>query len=139
MKDFYEELLNWYYQNRRELPWREDPAPYHVWLSEIMLQQTRVEAAREYYLRFLNRLPDVSSLAEASEDTCLKLWEGLGYYSRVRNMKRAATEVMEKFGGHHSKYFSGIDSDSRGSDRIHQLQLPLLHSEREYRQWTGIF
>ncbi len=92
-------MLDWYLENQRELPWREDPTPYHVWLSEIMLQQTRVEAAREYYLRFLNRLPDVSSLAEASEDTCLKLWEGLGYYSRVRNMKRAASEVMEKFGG----------------------------------------
>ena len=99
MKDFYEKLSDWYLENQRELPWREDPTPYHVWLSEIMLQQTRVEAAREYYLRFLNRLPDVSSLAEASEDTCLKLWEGLGYYSRVRNMKRAASEVMEKFGG----------------------------------------
>ena len=99
MKDFYEKLLDWYLENQRELPWREDPTPYHVWLSEIMLQQTRVEAAREYYLRFLNRLPDVRSLAEASEDTCLKLWEGLGYYSRVRNMKRAASEVMEKFGG----------------------------------------
>ena len=73
MKDFYEKLLDWYLENQRELPWREDPTPYHVWLSEIMLQQTRVEAAREYYLRFLNRLPDVSSLAEASEDTCLKL------------------------------------------------------------------
>ena len=99
MKDFYEKLSDWYLENQRELPWREDPTPYHVWLSEIMLQQTRVEAAREYYLRFLNRLPDVRSLAEASEDTCLKLWEGLGYYSRVRNMKRAASEVMEKFGG----------------------------------------
>lgn len=99
MKIFYEELLNWYYQNRRELPWREDPAPYHVWLSEIMLQQTRVEAAKGYYIRFLNSLPDIASLADSSEETCLKLWEGLGYYSRVRNLKRAAEEVMKSFGG----------------------------------------
>ena len=97
MKIFYEELLNWYYQNRRELPWREDPAPYHVWLSEIMLQQTRVEAAKGYYIRFLNSLPDIASLADSSEETCLKLWEGLGYYSRVRNLKRAAEEVMKSF------------------------------------------
>ena len=95
MKVFYEELLNWYSRNRRELPWREDPSPYHVWLSEIMLQQTRVEAVKGYYQRFLNTLPDVGSLAEAPEDTCLKLWEGLGYYSRVRNLKKAADEVME--------------------------------------------
>ena len=99
MKIFYEELLNWYYQNRRELPWREDPAPYHVWLSEIMLQQTRVEAAKGYYIRFLNSLPDIASLADSSEETCLKLWEGMGYYSRVRNLKRAAEVVMKSFGG----------------------------------------
>ena len=99
MKVFYEELLNWYDQNRRELPWREDPSPYHVWLSEIMLQQTRVEAVKGYYLRFLGSLPDIDSLAGASEETCLKLWEGLGYYSRVRNLKKAAEEVVENFGG----------------------------------------
>ena len=99
MKVFYEELLNWYFRNRRELPWREDPSPYRVWLSEIMLQQTRVEAVKGYYQRFLNTLPDVGSLAEAPEDTCLKLWEGLGYYSRVRNLKKAAEEVMENYKG----------------------------------------
>ena len=99
MKVFYEELLNWYSQNRRVLPWREDPSPYHVWLSEIMLQQTRVEAVKEYYRRFLDNLPDVASLAEAPEELCLKLWEGLGYYSRVRNLKKAAVEVMENRGG----------------------------------------
>ena len=99
MKVFYEELLNWYSQNRRVLPWREDPSPYHVWLSEIMLQQTRVEAVKGYYRRFLDSLPDVASLAEAPEELCLKLWEGLGYYSRVRNLKKAAVEVMEYRGG----------------------------------------
>ena len=99
MSNFSDELLNWYHNNRRTLPWREDPTPYHVWLSEIMLQQTRVEAAKGYYFRFLETLPDVSSLAQASEDTCLKLWEGLGYYSRVRNLMKAAREVMDRCGG----------------------------------------
>ena len=72
-------LLTWYHENRRILPWREDPTPYHVWLSEIMLQQTRVEAVKEYYARFLSALPDISSLAAAPEDQVMKLWEGLGY------------------------------------------------------------
>ena len=99
MRGFSEELLNWYQNNRRILPWREDPTPYHVWLSEIMLQQTRVEAVKGYYSRFLETLPDVASLAEASEDTCLKLWEGLGYYSRVRNLQKAARELMDRCGG----------------------------------------
>ena len=93
------ELLNWYHQNRRILPWREDPTPYHVWLSEIMLQQTRVEAGKAYYLRFLETLPDIASLAAAPEDVYLKLWEGLGYYSRVRNLHKAAVMIMEKYGG----------------------------------------
>ena len=92
-------LLSWYDRERRILPWREDPSPYHVWISEIMLQQTRVEAVKRYYERFLERLPDIKSLAEAEEDTYLKLWEGLGYYSRVRNLHRAAVRVMEDYGG----------------------------------------
>ena len=99
MNDFSAELLNWYEQNRRILPWREDPSPYHVWLSEIMLQQTRVEAVRKYYQRFLEKLPDIRSLAEASEDTYLKLWEGLGYYSRVRNLHKAASVIMTDYDG----------------------------------------
>ena len=92
-------LLCWYDENRRVLPWREDPTPYHVWLSEIMLQQTRVEAVRGYYDRFLKVLPDIASLAAADEDTYLKLWEGLGYYSRVRNLHKGAVTVMEEYGG----------------------------------------
>ena len=92
-------LLTWFAKNARILPWRRDPSPYHVWLSEIMLQQTRVEAVKEYYLRFLSVLPDIPSLAAAEEDTFLKLWEGLGYYSRVRNLHRAALVVMEEHGG----------------------------------------
>ncbi|MGX8688012.1 MAG: A/G-specific adenine glycosylase, partial [bacterium] len=92
-------LLDWYDRERRILPWREDPSPYHVWISEIMLQQTRVEAVKRYYERFLERLPDIRSLAEAEEDTYLKLWEGLGYYSRVRNLHKAAVMVMEEMEG----------------------------------------
>lgn len=94
-----QELLIWYDRNRRILPWREDPTPYHVWLSEIMLQQTRVEAVRAYYQRFLEALPDIAALAAAPEDVYLKLWEGLGYYTRVRNLHKAAVIIMEKYGG----------------------------------------
>ncbi len=92
-------LLKWYDTSRRILPWREDPTPYHVWLSEIMLQQTRVEAVMEYYRRFLSELPDVEALAAAPEEQYLKLWEGLGYYSRIRNMHKAAVRIMEDYGG----------------------------------------
>ena len=92
-------LLAWYDHNRRILPWREDPTPYHVWLSEIMLQQTRVDAVISYYLRFLEVLPDTESLAAVPEETLLKLWEGLGYYSRARNLKKAAQQIMTEYGG----------------------------------------
>ena len=92
-------LCGWYQKNKRVLPWRQDPSPYHVWISEIMLQQTRVEAVIRYYERFLQRLPDTASLAECPDDVLLKLWEGLGYYSRARNLKKAARVVMEQYGG----------------------------------------
>ena len=92
-------LVEWYRENKRELPWRKHPDAYRVWVSEIMLQQTRVEAVKPYYKRFLATLPDVKALAEASEDVLLKLWEGLGYYNRVRNMQKAARTIMEKYGG----------------------------------------
>lgn len=92
-------LLAWYEENRRALPWRESRDAYRVWISEIMLQQTRVEAVRGYYARFMQALPSVRALAQADEQTYLKLWEGLGYYSRVRNLHRAAVEVCERFGG----------------------------------------
>ncbi len=94
-----EPLLAWYDTHRRILPWREDPTPYHVWVSEIMLQQTRVEAVKPYYRRFMEALPDIPSLADASEERLLKLWEGLGYYSRVRNLQAAARQIMELYGG----------------------------------------
>ena len=77
-------LLTWYDKSRRSLPWREEPTPYRVWVSEIMLQQTRVEAVKPYFARFMERLPDIEALAEVDDDELLKLWEGLGYYSRAR-------------------------------------------------------
>ena len=92
-------LLSWYEENARALPWRETRDPYRIWVSEIMLQQTRVEAVIPYYHRFLTALPDVRSLAEAPEEQILKLWEGLGYYSRVRNMQKAAKVIMCQHGG----------------------------------------
>ena len=92
-------LLPWYQENKRDLPWRKDSLPYHVWLSEIMLQQTRVEAVKGYYIRFLQELPTISDLANCDDDTLHKLWEGLGYYSRVRNLKKAAKVVAEHYGG----------------------------------------
>lgn len=92
-------LLAWYDSGRRILPWREEPTPYHVWVSEIMLQQTRVEAVKPYYDRFMKALPDIEHLAEAEEEELLKLWEGLGYYNRVRNLNKAARVIMEEYGG----------------------------------------
>lgn len=92
-------LLSWYDKNRRILPWREEPTPYRVWVSEIMLQQTRVEAVKPYFERFMKQLPDIAALAQASEEELLKLWEGLGYYNRVRNLQKAAVQVMESYNG----------------------------------------
>ena len=92
-------LLHWFSHNARTLPWRENPSAYRVWVSEIMLQQTRVEAVKPYFERFIQALPDVAALALCEEERLLKLWEGLGYYNRVRNMKEAAQTVMECYDG----------------------------------------
>ena len=92
-------LLKWYDKNRRILPWREVPDPYRVWVSEIMLQQTRVEAVKPYFERFMEALPDIAALAGAGEEVLLKLWEGLGYYNRVRNLQKAAIQIQEEYGG----------------------------------------
>ena len=92
-------ILTWYDYNARILPWRSDPLPYHVWVSEIMLQQTRVEAVRGYYDRFLKELPTIVHLANATEEQISKGWEGLGYYSRVRNMQKAAKEIVAEYNG----------------------------------------
>ena len=98
--ELFEALLDWYEENKRVLPWREEVAdPYHVWVSEIMLQQTRVETVRSYYLRWMERFPTVQALAAASEEDVLKAWEGLGYYSRARNLHKAAKLLTEKCDG----------------------------------------
>ncbi len=99
LKETVEPLVEWYRNNRRDLPWRKRMNAYRVWISEIMLQQTRVEAVKPYYERFLQELPDVKALAEVPEDRLLKLWEGLGYYSRARNLKEAAIQIMERYRG----------------------------------------
>lgn len=99
LKQIVKPLLSWYDGHARVLPWRENRHPYRVWVSEIMLQQTRVEAVKPFFERFVKELPDVKSLAECPEDELLKLWEGLGYYNRVRNMQKAARTVMEQYGG----------------------------------------
>lgn len=92
-------LLGWYSDHFRSLPWRVDATPYHVWISEIMLQQTRIEAVLPYYARFIDALPDVFALADVSEDALMKLWEGLGYYSRARNLQKAARQIVEQYEG----------------------------------------
>lgn len=92
-------LLAWYDKNKRDLPWRHTSDAYPIWISEIMLQQTRVESVRGYWQRFLAELPTVQSLADVEEDRLLKLWEGLGYYSRARNLRRAAVDIVERFEG----------------------------------------
>ena len=99
LENLIEPLLEWFAGHARVLPWREEATPYRVWVSEIMLQQTRVEAVKPYFERFLAKLPDVQALAECPEDELLKLWEGLGYYNRVRNMQKAAIQVMGAYDG----------------------------------------
>lgn len=101
-------LLDWYGQNARVLPWRENTDPYRVWVSEIMLQQTRVDTVIPYYNRFMNALPNIRALAECGEQALLKLWEGLGYYSRVRNLQKAAQVIVQKFGGQFPEEFDDI-------------------------------
>lgn len=98
-KEYGRKLTAWYREVKRDLPWRRDKNPYHVWVSEIMLQQTRVEAVKGYYERFIAKLPDVYSLAQCPEKELMKLWEGLGYYSRVRNMQTAAQTIVYELGG----------------------------------------
>ena len=110
LKEAAEPLVDWFRRSHRDLPWRKRINAYRVWVSEIMLQQTRVEAVKPYYERFLKELPDVKALAEVPEDRLLKLWEGLGYYSRARNLKTAAQQVMEQFGGEFPRTYEEIRS-----------------------------
>jgi len=114
-------LLEWYDKGHRILPWREDPTGYKVWISEIMLQQTRVEAVKPYFQRFIEELPDIESLANAKEEQLLKLWEGLGYYNRVRNLQKAAKQILESYEGkmpemaEELKNLTGIGSYTSGA------------------------
>ncbi len=101
-------LLEWFRDNARKLPWRDDPTPYHVWLSEIMLQQTRVAAVLDYYNRFLMEAPDVAALTVLPEERLMKLWQGLGYYSRARNLQKAAKVIVEEHGGRFPSDYAGI-------------------------------
>ena len=107
---FRQKLLAWYDENKRDLPWRRSKNPYHIWVSEIMLQQTRVDTVIPYYERFLDWFPTVESLANAPEERLLKVWEGLGYYSRVRNMQTAARQIMFDFQGEFPSTYEGISS-----------------------------
>ncbi|MBE6931961.1 MAG: A/G-specific adenine glycosylase [Ruminococcaceae bacterium] len=101
-------LKEWYEKNARDLPWRHDREPYHIWLSEIMLQQTRVEAVKGYYTRFLESCPTIAALAEAPPELVQKLWEGLGYYSRVRNLQAAAQKIMAEHDGEFPKDYDAV-------------------------------
>ena len=107
---FRQKLLAWYDENKRDLPWRRSKNPYHIWVSEIMLQQTRVDTVIPYYERFLESFPTVETLANVSEERLLKAWEGLGYYSRVRNMQVAAQQIMNEFNGEFPSTYEGISS-----------------------------
>lgn len=105
MKEIVEPILKWYEKNARALPWRENTNPYHIWISEIMLQQTKIESVKRYYEKFMDELPTINDLANIDEEKLLKLWEGLGYYSRARNLKKAAKIMVEKYHGNMpSKY-----------------------------------
>lgn len=124
-------LLNWYDNQARILPWRENPSPYRVWVSEIMLQQTRVEAVKPYFERFMKELPTVADLANVQEEQLMKLWEGLGYYNRVRNLQKAAIAVMNDFGGEIPDSYeelmtlSGIGSYTAGAIASIAFQKPI--------------
>lgn len=99
MNLLHDTLINWYAENHRDLPWRHSPTPYQVWLSEVILQQTRVSQGYDYYLRFVERWPSVADLAQATEEEVLKMWQGLGYYSRARNLHQCAKQVVEQYDG----------------------------------------
>ena len=99
LKTIVSPLIKWYASHPKDLPWRRDPTPYHVWISEIMLQQTRIEAAIPYYERFVSEIGDVYALAAVEDEKLMKLWQGLGYYSRARNLKAAAQIICERYGG----------------------------------------
>ncbi len=125
-------LLMWYQENKKELPWRVDKDPYHVWISEIMLQQTRIEAVKSYYLRFMEKLPTIEALTNVPLDELFKLWEGLGYYHRAKNLKKAAIMIMEKYHGEFPRTYDlilslpGIGEYTSGAIGSICFNLPVL-------------
>lgn len=136
-------LLNWYDAHRRLLPWRLDAAPYRVWVSEIMLQQTRIEAVLPYFDRFMRQLPTIRDLAACGEDRLLKLWEGLGYYSRARNLQKAARVILEQYGGEMPGDYEallglpGIGEYTAGGGGVHLLRDPGAGGGRECHAGAG--
>ena len=130
-------LLPWYHECQRELPWRQDRDPYHIWLSEIMLQQTRVEAVKRYYARFLEALPTIEALANADDELLHKLWEGLGYYSRVRNLKKAAQVILPNIAayspGNMRRFWRCRESENTLPER--SAPSPL---DRKRQRWMGM-
>lgn len=108
LKKIRKPIVEWYQENKRELPWRKEKNPYHIWISEIMLQQTRIEAVKQYYERFLEQIPNIQALAEIEEEKLLKLWEGLGYYNRARNLKKSAQIIQEKYKGQMPKTYEEL-------------------------------
>ncbi len=148
-KSFAMALLLWFQDNRRALPWRESANPYHVWLSEIMLQQTRVQAVLGYYQRFLAELPTIEALAHCEEDLLLKLWEGLGYYNRARNLQKAARQIVEQHGGRFPERYeeiralSGIGDYTAGAiaSTVYGLPYPAVDGNvyRVYARLYGDF
>lgn len=131
LNDIVSPLVEWYRKNKRDLPWRDKNQAYFTWVSEIMLQQTRVEAVKPYFKRFVEELPDISALAKCPEEKLLKLWEGLGYYNRVRNMQKAAIEIMEHYNGKLPESFSellslkGIGNYTAGAIASIAYQIPV--------------
>src|ERR1041385_7119843 len=107
---FGEIIVHWYHHNKRDLPWRHTKDPYKIWLSEIILQQTRVEQGLSYYHRFVKEYPNVKKMAAAKEDAVLKLWQGLGYYTRARNLHHAAKEIVKRFNGKFPNKYEDIRS-----------------------------
>ena len=108
MSEFIQQIYRWYRENRRQLPWRETTDPYKIWLSEIILQQTRVEQGRSYYIKFTERFPTIDNLAAAREDEVLKLWQGLGYYSRARNLHQTARRICKELNGRFPKQYKEL-------------------------------
>lgn len=138
MVDIAATLIHWYAENKRELPWRETTDPYRIWISEIILQQTRVVQGLEYFNRFMLRFPDVRALAEAPGDEVMKYWQGLGYYSRARNLHAAAKEIVEKFGGEFPRNYSDVLT-LKGIGDIRRRLFARLPGNCPMLSWMGMF